>query len=79
MNQITLKEVTVTVHGEIGSMEANPDQMEQMLLNLTDNAVKYNRPGGTVDILVEQGVDYGQRYGERHGRGHTERGAAACV
>lgn len=57
VNQITTRGVTVAVSGEIGSMEANPDQMEQMLLNLTDNAIKYNKPGGRMDIIVEQESD----------------------
>jgi two-component system, OmpR family, phosphate regulon sensor histidine kinase PhoR len=53
-NQINMKNVSVKVTGDIGSMEANPDHMEQMLLNLVDNAVKYNKPGGSVTVEVTQ-------------------------
>lgn len=54
MNQISVKGVTVSVTGDIGSIEANPDHMQQMLLNLVDNAVKYNVPGGAVNVSVGQ-------------------------
>jgi two-component system phosphate regulon sensor histidine kinase PhoR len=57
VNQISRKGVTVTVEGEIGSIEANPEHMEQMVLNLVDNAVKYNRPGGFVKVKVEQNTE----------------------
>ncbi len=57
VNQITRRGVTVSVEGDIGSMEASSEHMEQMLLNLVDNAVKYNRECGRVDIRVEQAPD----------------------
>ena len=36
---------------------ADPDRIEQVLVNLMDNAIKYSRPGGTVTVTVsgEQG------------------------
>lgn len=54
VNQINLKGVDVTVTGDIGTMEANPDHVEQMLLNLVDNAVKYNVQGGSVNVDIKQ-------------------------
>ena len=30
----------------------NPDRVEQMLINLTENAIKYNREGGSVTVQV---------------------------
>lgn len=30
----------------------NPDRVEQMLINLTENAIKYNQPGGSVTVQV---------------------------
>ena len=30
----------------------NPDRVEQLLINLTENAIKYNKPGGSVTVPV---------------------------
>ena len=30
----------------------NPDRVEQLLINLTENAIKYNKPGGSVTVQV---------------------------
>ena len=30
----------------------NPDRVEQMLINLVDNGIKYNKPGGSVTVKV---------------------------
>jgi signal transduction histidine kinase len=37
---------------------ADPDRVEQVLVNLLDNAIKYSRPGGTVTVSVTS--DQGQ-------------------
>ncbi len=50
------KNVTVTVSGDDGIVNANADRMTQLVLNLLDNAVKYNRNGGSVAVTVEQRV-----------------------
>lgn len=45
------REKAVTLHADIPvglTMTANPDRIKQMLLNLVDNAVKYNVEGGAV-------------------------------
>ncbi len=39
---------------ETVTLEANPDRIKQLLLNLVDNAVKYNREGGSVTIDAEK-------------------------
>ena len=36
---------------------ADPDRIEQVLVNLLDNALKYSRPGGTVTVRVSAGPD----------------------
>ena len=33
-------------------MNANPDMMEEVLYNLCDNAIKYNTPGGSVEVKI---------------------------
>jgi two-component system phosphate regulon sensor histidine kinase PhoR len=33
---------------------ANPAMMEELFSNLVDNAIKYNRPGGKVEVRFEQ-------------------------
>lgn len=35
----------------------DPDRMEQVLVNLLDNAIKYSRPGGSVTVRVSAGPD----------------------
>src|SRR5699024_6858800 len=39
------------------SIEANPQQMKELLNNLITNAVKYNRPGGQVWIQIREKGD----------------------
>ena len=50
------KNVTVTVSGDDGIVNANADRMTQLVLNLLDNAVKYNREGGSVAVTVRQNI-----------------------
>ncbi len=35
----------------------DPDRIEQVLVNLLDNAIKYSKPGGTVTVSVAAGPD----------------------
>ena len=48
------KQVTINNHlnQEPVYIIGNPDRVEQMLINLTENAVKYNVPGGSVTVQV---------------------------
>lgn len=44
--------VTLAVAGAPFTVEGIPSVLEEMLYNLCDNGVKYNRPGGTVTLSV---------------------------
>lgn len=44
--------VAVHVFGESKSMKANRSMIYEMFYNLIDNAIKYNNPGGTVNIDI---------------------------
>lgn len=46
------KEVSMSLHCPQISITANRRMIEELLFNLCDNAVKYNRPGGDVNIHV---------------------------
>ena len=43
--------VTAAISG-IGTLSANRSQMTELFYNLIDNAIKYNKPGGTVRIDI---------------------------
>lgn len=43
----------MTVSGDDSEVYGNPQLLEEMIYNLCDNAIKYNRPGGRVDIIVD--------------------------
>ena len=47
--------VEVRVEGEPARMEAIPQLVHSIVYNLCDNAIKYNRPGGRVDVQVRAG------------------------
>ncbi len=46
------KQVQLAVSGRPGTISGNRRILEEMISNLCDNAVKYNRPGGRVEIAV---------------------------
>ena len=56
MLSIHAQEKQVTINHRLNSepiyIIGNPDRVEQMLLNLTENAIKYNVPGGSVTVQV---------------------------
>lgn len=51
------KNVTMNLRGEHIKINAVEQIVEEIVFNLCDNAVKYNRKGGRVDISVTQFVD----------------------
>ena len=48
------KQVTINAHvnEKPTYIMGNPDRVEQMLINLIENAIKYNKPGGSVTVQV---------------------------
>ena len=48
------KEVSINCHMNATPVNimGNPDRVEQMLINLIENAIKYNKPGGSVTVQV---------------------------
>lgn len=47
------KDVTLTLTGAPAPMAGAPELLHSIVYNLCDNAVKYNRAGGSVTVLVE--------------------------
>ena len=47
------KEIAIKLAGH-ATMLANATHIQELLTNLLENAIKYNRMGGKVDILIEQ-------------------------
>ena len=46
------KAITLSLEGEASVVRAVPELVQTMLYNLCDNAIKYNRPGGSVTVAV---------------------------
>lgn len=46
------KEVTLQVSGEHARVSGIPQLLDEMIFNLLDNAIKYNRPGGSAALHV---------------------------
>ena len=51
------RDVTLEVSTIAETLPGDADALERLLLNLLDNAVKYNRPGGTVALDVRRDGD----------------------
>lgn len=45
--------LTIACHGIHCPVRANRDMMEELVFNLCDNGIRYNRIGGSVDVTVE--------------------------
>ena len=56
MLSIHAAEKQVTINSRLNQepvyIIGNPDRVEQLLINLTENAIKYNKPGGSVTVQV---------------------------
>ncbi|TYB54314.1 HAMP domain-containing protein [Nonomuraea sp. PA05] len=49
-------EVAVTARTELFAVEGDPVLLNRLVTNLLDNAVRYNHPGGTVEVTLAGGV-----------------------
>lgn len=45
-------DVTVRTGGSAQIIHANKQMLEELIYNLCDNAIRYNKPGGTVEVTV---------------------------
>lgn len=54
MLQVNAENHDVTIHlsGKSAYVNANREMMNELLYNLCDNAIRYNKKGGTVDVAV---------------------------
>ena len=48
--------VSLSLEGETCELLASPSELTELVYNLIDNAIRYNRHGGKVDIKVESGM-----------------------
>ena len=46
------KNVTITCKGKPCYIKANPSLAEELIYNLCDNAIRYNKDGGSVEVSV---------------------------
>ena len=49
------QKVTLTVRGESCSVPGVPSMLDEMVYNLCENAIKYNKPGGSVTLTAAPG------------------------
>ena len=51
------KDVTVTLTGDRAVITGGEQIVEEMIFNVIDNAIKYNRENGKVDVVIRQRID----------------------
>lgn len=49
-----LKNITLTLNGESTFIRANAPLLEELVYNLCDNAIRYNKENGSVDVVIEK-------------------------
>lgn len=52
------KNVQMTVQGDRGTVYGVKRILDEVIYNLCDNAVKYNKENGKVDIIIKESEDY---------------------
>lgn len=53
----TEKNITMLLQGPALHIKGAEEIVEEMIFNLCDNAIKYNRPGGSVTVTLRQFID----------------------
>lgn len=48
----TAKNISIRLEGESIYIKSNPSLLEELIYNLCDNAIRYNRDGGTVEVKI---------------------------
>ena len=56
-NTATMKQISMNVRGQKGIIKGVRRLLYEIIYNLCDNAIKYNEPGGHVDISISQNDD----------------------
>ncbi len=51
--QIQQNQIQLTLKGRCLLLHSNEGYMRELFINLIDNAIKYNNPGGTVEITIQ--------------------------
>ena len=51
------KNITVTLTGDRPIITGGEQIVEEMIFNVIDNAIKYNRQGGEVNVKIRQRID----------------------
>ena len=52
------RNVSLSVEGPSVTLSADPAILHEIIWNLCDNAVKYNRPGGSVRLIIGEGPTF---------------------
>ena len=53
IGQAEKKGIRITIHGTSKPVKGNHTELTEMIYNLIDNAIKYNRENGNIDITIE--------------------------
>lgn len=55
--ELDLRQVSLSIQGEPAYIQGDYRMIQDLVFNLVDNAIKYNRPGGRVDIIISPGPE----------------------
>ncbi len=52
------RDITLHLYGQRTYIKGNRQMLEEILYNLCDNGIRYNEPGGKVDVSIKENNDY---------------------